>query len=970
MGALAYLVLILIAGIVLGLGLSRRVEQSVRSDADGRAHDWGRRQALLETTLAANEVAERLQRVERVGRVLAGTLGRTGRDQAPGPVPELPRTLDTLHGRVRIDTPVPGVTAWARTVHADSPAADSLARRAAAVQSLFDAIRTTGLPVRRVVLDCADEGHVEFVPTSGGATAGDLASVPRASWAAGPDGEWRRPVRAGSDGPPSVTYAVTALDGEWPIAEVRVELGFDEVTTALRHAHPNAASVSPVLVDHNLAVLHATPAAYESLRIVRPQGSDDHEDLHAALAALLGGGQLALGQDGFVSHDDHTIFAAAPVAQTGWNVVGLVPRQATRDAAALSSRARAIAPELGITLFAFAALLGSIVLLLARHVGRWLQRRLTPVLDGARAMSTGDLTQAIPEDGDDEIGRLAVALNTSRLRLQRTVRDLEERKQRTDVLIQSMSEGFVITDREDRISFANVALANMLKRPLDSLLGRPVTDLLSPESRDTYQRELAARAKGTASRYSATWAVSDGTAARTVVSASPLFDPSDGEAVIGAYGVVTDLTHTMHAERELARAEKLRALGAMAGGVAHDFNNVLAAIVGNVQLALAEDLPEAARETIEVVERAALDGSETVRRIQEFTRMREGTARGERIDPNEIVTESARFVRGLVAEAESRANVEYEVVVRAEAARTVLGRASELREVVVNLVSNALDAMPEGGRLTLHAFDRGEDAVGLRVSDSGEGMTPEVEQRIFDPFFSTKQEVGGSGLGLSICYGIVRAHDGRIDVRTSSGGTTLTAVLPAANVVGSRDRGAPRMPTVLHVTPARQRATRLRETLRALGVEVTTMSDIRAALHLLRDDATARRITTLVVEHDLGSDDGWRVCRLARRDREDVGIVLFADPGDDIDPTQARNAGIDRVLLRPFDVDDVYATLMAIAPSCAPPTESDESENDTSEEAPRADAPSAPMADETIAALDYILRAPAGAGGPAQGDTP
>ncbi len=238
------------------------------------------------------------------------------------------------------------------------------------------------------------------------------------------------------------------------------------------------------------------------------------------------------------------------------------------------------------------------------------------------------------------------------------------------------------------------------------------------------------------------------------------------------------------AQDGLVRSEKLRALGEMASGVAHDFNNVLGAILGRAQLLRAStDHPESAAE-LAIIEKAALDGAATVRRLQDFTRVRTDRT-FEPVALAQVVEDCLSLTRGRWRDEAERAGTQYDVTTDLDDGLHVAGQASELREVLTNLILNALDAMPRGGALRLVA--RAPDPSGearLEVIDQGEGMTDDVRARIFDPFFTTKG-VRGVGLGLSVAYGIVQRHGGRLEVESIVGaGTRMCVILPAQAAQG------------------------------------------------------------------------------------------------------------------------------------------------------------------------------------------
>ncbi len=230
----------------------------------------------------------------------------------------------------------------------------------------------------------------------------------------------------------------------------------------------------------------------------------------------------------------------------------------------------------------------------------------------------------------------------------------------------------------------------------------------------------------------------------------------------------------------LVRTEKLRALGEMASGVAHDFNNLLAAILGRAQLVLRKVSDPQLRQWVQVIERSALDGAQTVRRLQDFARVRQDQPLVP-VDLNDVVRDALDITQSRWREECLRRGVVIDVRTSLATVPRVIGDAAELREAMTNLILNAVDAMPTGGTLSLTTA-LGADGVELTVGDTGVGMPESVRDRIFDPFFTTKGPQG-TGLGLSMTYGIISRHRGRIVVESAEGrGSTFRIVLPVGPV--------------------------------------------------------------------------------------------------------------------------------------------------------------------------------------------
>ena len=362
-------------------------------------------------------------------------------------------------------------------------------------------------------------------------------------------------------------------------------------------------------------------------------------------------------------------------------------------------------------------------------------------------------------------------------------------------------------------------------------------------------------------------------------------------------------------QERLVQAGKLEALGELAAGVAHDFNNVLGAILGRAQLLKNYISDEGLRKNVEVIERAALDGAATVRRIQEFSRHR-SDAEYQSVEVAEVVREAVEYTQPRWLDRASRDGVHIDVQVECAEAPGIWGNAQQLREVLTNLINNACDAMPAGGRLWI-TTGRCEIGAYIEVSDTGVGMAVEVRGRIFDPFFTTKGS-RGSGLGLSVSYGIIQQHKGTIVVTSEEQvGTVFRIELPTVE--------APAI--VPAAAPATAPATR------AAGSRILVIDDEQAIREVLADIlATADHSVVLaedgpngleqfragqfdVVFTDLGMPgmSGFDVAREIKKLDPAMPIGLLTGWGASVDETEMRNAGIDLLVPKPFKFDEVLS---------------------------------------------------------------
>jgi signal transduction histidine kinase/CheY-like chemotaxis protein len=363
-------------------------------------------------------------------------------------------------------------------------------------------------------------------------------------------------------------------------------------------------------------------------------------------------------------------------------------------------------------------------------------------------------------------------------------------------------------------------------------------------------------------------------------------------------------------QTQLVQSANLNALGEMAGGVAHDFNNILAAILGRTQLLLQQVEAPELRSQLRVIEQAALDGAHTVRRVQEFTRVRHD-ADFETLDLNQVIEGVIELTRPVWEEGTRRRGIAIDLVTDLGARQTIAGNASELREVFTNLVLNAVDALPWGGELKVTSRDD-EGQVLVRFRDNGIGMSAEVRQRIFDPFFTTKA-VKGTGLGLSVAYGIVTRHEGAIAVESEMHlGTEFTVRFPAGR---GRDVVVPPMPPgplprlrVLVVDDEEVVLDVLADLLRVLDQNVTTARGGIAG----RDTVLAGDFD--VVFSDLGMPDlnGWDLALTVKSTLPHVGVVLVTGWGTQLEGGAALAHGVDLVLSKPVSIDDLDRAIRQI----------------------------------------------------------
>ena len=377
------------------------------------------------------------------------------------------------------------------------------------------------------------------------------------------------------------------------------------------------------------------------------------------------------------------------------------------------------------------------------------------------------------------------------------------------------------------------------------------------------------------------------------------------------------LGHLRGAQQEIIQAERMHALGRMANGIAHDFNNALAPILGFSEMLLikpeATADPAKVRTYIELIHKAALESAKVVSRLREFYRHRDENEIFAPVVVNELVQQVVAVTRPRWKGQALAAGVNIAVRTELGDVPTVPGNEAELREALANIVFNAIDAIPERGTITIRTEVQGSWLV-ISVTDDGVGMSEDVRTRCLEPFYST-HEMEGTGLGLGSVYGIVRRHEGQIDIRSEPGrGTTISLSLPLTH--DSAPPGA--------VTPPSGEAG-----LRILVVEDEPMVRDVISLYLEED----RHIVTLAEngregleqfragEFDLVLTDrampemnGDQLAKEIRSAKPDQRVILLTGFGDLMNGAGEQPEGVDLVVGKPFTMNALRDAIAKICP--------------------------------------------------------
>lgn len=575
-----------------------------------------------------------------------------------------------------------------------------------------------------------------------------------------------------------------------------------------------------------------------------------------------------------------------------------------------------------------AGILAAILCLFAaRAAARGITRPIDRLVSATRAIAKGDYSQRVNlQTGDeletlawhfdhmaDEVRRQQAEVLESREHLARLNQSLEvavearthalaESEAKYRVLVESSPQGLLIVQKGKAV-FANRAIAQMAGR-LESELLHPGFDplaLFDYEAQEPLREAVEAEGPPAATQRATEIVQPVGRRIPVEVQTAPLLFQNHPAAMV----LVTDVSALRDLQERLVRGEKLRALGELAAGVAHDFNNNLGIILGRTQLLISRTKDPAIASGLNVIRQAAMDGGEAVRRIQQFSRVREDRVH-EALDLGEIAEEVVEITRGKWKNDPERRGVKVEVLVEAADAPSILGSRAEIREAMTNLIFNSVDALPGGGRIAIRCRAEEGQAV-IEVADDGTGMAEEVRSRMFEPFFTTKG-LSGTGLGLSMVYGIVSRHQGTIEVETEvDRGTVVRMRFPETgrlerSPAAARPERSPITARVLVVDDELELLHVLEESLSAAGHVVTAASSGLEGIARFREGAFD------VVLTDLGMADvsGWEVARTVRTEGTPAVVLgLVTGWGATISQEVVAGHGVDLVVAKPFDVGDL-----------------------------------------------------------------
>jgi len=504
-------------------------------------------------------------------------------------------------------------------------------------------------------------------------------------------------------------------------------------------------------------------------------------------------------------------------------------------------------------------------------------RPLNRLTEGVKTLEKGGVAKKVPIETSDEIGRLARAFNDMSKTLRKRKRELRESEERYRILNEESPLGILLIDKNGCYRYTNPKFTEIFGYTCEDIpTGREWFKKAYPDRE--YRHQIIStwindqKRHGIGESRPRTFRVICKNGKKKTIHFKPVTMKSGNQLVI-----CEDVTEKQRLEAQLQRAQKMEAVGTLAGGVAHDLNNILSGLVSYPDLLLMQ-LPEdsALRKPIMIMQNSGYKAAAIVQDL--LTLARRGVATMEVVDLNEIITEYLKS-----PECERLKSFHPHIIIKADLNSDLLnisGSRVHLTKTVMNLVSNAAEAIKDGGIISLSienrhldrpisGYDQVEegDYVVLTVSDTGAGIPAEDVEKIFEPFY-TKKKMGrsGTGLGMAVVWGTVKDHKGYIDIESTEGeGTTFHLYFPATREALAKDKPVVsteeykgKGESILVVDDVKEQRDIASNILSQLGYVVTSVSSGEEAIEYLQDHRADLLILDMIMEPGIDGLDAYR----------------------------------------------------------------------------------------------------------------
>jgi len=507
-------------------------------------------------------------------------------------------------------------------------------------------------------------------------------------------------------------------------------------------------------------------------------------------------------------------------------------------------------------------------------------------------------------------------------------RDITERKQveekiknsesKYKLLVENLNEGIWQIDKDSVTNFVNSTMANMLGYTVEEMMGKPLFDFMDEQGKKLAAKNVEDRKKGVQEHHDFEFMNKNGTRVYASLQTSPITD-KDGN-YLGALAGIQDITDRKNLEKEkektaeyLLQSQKMESIGHLAGGIAHDFNNIVAGIMGYTDLELGRikdgtSTPTSIERCFETILSATERAKDLTAQLLGFAR--KGKYNPQNLDINSIITEVSQLVsKGITPTGHS-----IEHILKSE--KHVNADATQMYQVIQNIVINAKDAMPNGGKITVTCEDvkitkkvigklaiiPPNNYVKVTVSDQGTGIPDEIMHKIFDPFYTTKEKGKGTGLGLSTTYGIIQNHNAYMDLETEVGkGTKFSLYFPAVErkkpsqeQQASVEKGNGKILVVDDEVLIRDVAETV---LSSAGYQITTAQEGNEALESYKKEKYDLVLSDLIMPNGM---EGIELYQKIKEINPNAKVCIMTGYQDETKIQQLLKQGVKKIIQKPF----------------------------------------------------------------------
>ncbi len=510
--------------------------------------------------------------------------------------------------------------------------------------------------------------------------------------------------------------------------------------------------------------------------------------------------------------------------------------------------------------------------------------------------------------------------------------DITEQKNAEDSLIRSESnlsniinnigDPVFVKDKDSILLIVNDAFCKLFGLSREDIIGKSLAEDVSEEERINFLRIDKEVILTGIENITEEYLTVRGGETLTISTRKTRYIDKEGNKFI--IGVIRDITEVKKAQIALIESQRLGAIGEMTSSIAHDFNNSLQAIYGNIELALAEnDISETTNYFLETIKKMVKDTAIRVQLLQRFGGNKIIKNKVSKININELIEEVILQSRPIWKEEIEKKGLSISIKTQFTSLSELSGNDADLRTAFFNIIKNSVEAMPTGGNIIIQTTEK-ENKIFISISDNGVGMSDQIKARIFQPFYTTKGYELGRGLGMSGVYSIIKEHDGEIYVKNTSPGvgTTIEIALPLKNAIEDNrlnpnenetnehsSQEIKKQLNILWVDDNEAIRTNASLMLDMIGHQTQTASSGKQAIQLMQDNQYD------VVFTDIGMPEmnGWQLAEyISEQFNQRVVVIIVSGWGAEINEEQSKKHNVLTVISKPFDMNQIESILNSI----------------------------------------------------------